>query len=461
MSEPPSSPGGPKPFGALTRVLARRPHLRAALANANWLIAARLFELALAFLIGALVARYLGPQRYGALSYVLALYGLFEACSGLGLQQIGMREVVSGEFAPGKVLGTALALRAAAAVVAMLAFVGTLAVLESADSTLLGFGAILAVGHVLAAPDALALWFQAMVKSKYAVLARSGSRLLFVGLKLVLIGLGATLTAFVVAVAGELVLSGLLLLALFVRHADSSARKLGIDGRVMGRLLAEGWPLSLSALTMVLYARIDQVMLGDMLGQQEVGLYTAAVRISEGLYPLASMVMASVLPALIEARSVDIAMYRVRLQMIYDALIGGGLLAALLIWAVSGPLVVLLFGEPFVEAAAVLAVHVWSIVLLFPGTATHRYLMVEGLTRVSLWMGLSGAVVNLLLNLWLIPRHGVLGAAWATLASHFVASLVVPALLPGSRATAGFVLGALRPWQVVRRWRRVLGAPPR
>jgi PST family polysaccharide transporter len=221
-------------------------------------------------------------------------------------------------------------------------------------------------------------------------------------------------------------------------------------------LFAEGWPLTLTAFTLVLYARIDQLMLGSMLGERQVGIYTAATRLSEGLYVVPSLLLASVLPALIGLRRDKPEVYRARLQLLYDALVWGAFGAALLLTLCAGPLIELLFGEAYRASVRVLQVHAWGLLFVFPGTATHRYLMVEGQTRVSLIMSVAGAALNLAANFYLIPLHGVLGAAWATLLSLAAGHVAVAAAFAGPRSALGLFAASLHPVRVARRWHALL-----
>jgi O-antigen/teichoic acid export membrane protein len=198
-------------------------------------------------------------------------------------------------------------------------------------------------------------------------------------------------------------------------------------------LFREAWPLMVSSLAVILYMRIDVVMLRSMKGDAAAGIYAAAVKLSEISYFLPVALGSSLLPALLRARAAGREAYGVRLQQYFDlsAAIAYGLAlpcALLAPWAVR-----LVYGEPFAGAAPVLALHVWASVFAFVGVARANFLMNEGLNRLHLAATATGAVLNIALNLVLIPRYGPMGAATATLLAQAVVTWASSFVFPATR----------------------------
>jgi PST family polysaccharide transporter len=172
-----------------------------------------------------------------------------------------------------------------------------------------------------------------------------------------------------------------------------------------------------------IYMRIDAVMLEEMSGQREVGIYAAATRLSEIWYVIPLAMLASVFPSVVKVRETNPALYKQRLLRLFSLMSGMSLTLAVPIAFLSVPLIRLVYGAKYLDAGPVLAVHIWASLFVFLGSAQEAWNVAEGLLRLSLYRTLCGAVINVGLNLVLIPRYGSLGAAWATVVSYAFAAV--------------------------------------
>lgn len=277
------------------------------------------------------------------------------------------------------------------------------------------------------------LWFQARVQAQYLVIARVLTTVLGSAIKVAIILLGAPLLVFVAVLGGEAALTTLILHLFYRWTTGMPLSSWRVDTGVAKSLLSDSWPLIFSGLMAAVYMKIDQVMLGQMRGEADVGLYSVAVKLSEAFYLAPNMVLISVFPSLVRARELGVEVYLARFQRLYDAYVWAAVAAALGVQLVGGFMIRHLYGAPFAAAAPALAVHIWSGVFWFSGTAGHRYLISENLTKLTLLMTTAGAVTNVLLNLVLIPRLGILGAAYATLLSFAVSHWLSAGLSRRSR----------------------------
>jgi O-antigen/teichoic acid export membrane protein len=246
-------------------------------------------------------------------------------------------------------------------------------------------------------------------------------------------------------------------LAIFTRQGHSPLR--WRFGRVRAReLFGEAWPLVFAALGAVLYLRIDQVMLGQMTSSREVGIYAAASRLSEVWYFIPVLIVASTFPYLLRLRAADRKSYSARLQQLYDLLAWLGLTVAVGVSMAAPWLVTFLFGDDYLESSPILQVHVWAAVFIFMRAAFSKWLIAERLLAYSLVTQGTGAVVNILANLVLIPLWGGMGAAWATLISYAVASYFALLFFPRTRPAAAMMTRAmLAPLRYLRMSRMTSG----
>jgi PST family polysaccharide transporter len=203
------------------------------------------------------------------------------------------------------------------------------------------------------------------------------------------------------------------------------------------------FPLIFSTLAIVVYMKIDQVMLGQMAGPESVGIYSAAVRLSE-IWPFAStMLVRSLAPSIISAKKISNDSYYAKLQKLCN-------LQAILVYAIalpmtflSTPFVVLVFGSDYTAAGPVLAIHIWSSMFLFLGYVKEIWITTEELTWFSFAFTISGAIMNVILNFIFIPRYAEVGAAVATIISYAFADYVMCFMYPPARKFGAIMTRAM------------------
>jgi PST family polysaccharide transporter len=429
------------PMRQLTNVLAR-PGARQALANLGWLFVERVGRFALGTLVSLLVARYLGPERLGSLSYCLAIVTLLGFVPALGLDGVLKRELLKTPSRTAELLASTFLLRLLAGVIGFAGVVLAAQIgrgLKNEEPGLLIVLALLLFQPALFLPE---LWLQANLRAKGIAAVQIGTLAVSSGVRLWLISWNAPLIAFAWVIVGEMALGSM---AFFLAGRRSGLRMpvSAAQFATMRALITEAWPLMFASLAIVVYMKIDEVMLRQLAGPTAVGIYAAAVKLSELWYFLPIALASSVLPALLRARQQDPAGYAVRQQQYYDlsAAVAYGLsvpITLLAPWIVS-----LAYGPQFADAGPILVVHIWASIFVFLGVARGQWLVNEGLQKFYLAATCAGAVANVALNLVFIPRWGGLGAAWATVASYGLAAWLASYFHPGVRATGAMQTRAL------------------
>jgi len=414
----------------------------AAATNAGWLIGERLLSGLLAVTVTAAVARHLGPAAFGVLSFALSLVLLFATLWTLGLSGLVVRELVRDPDRQAELVGTMTGIRVVGGILAIAAALALTVVLATDDQTRLAV-AILAVGVLtLYAFDGIDFWLQAQVRSRNAVIARSTALVIASAINIGLIIIDAPLLVFVLAAALEYALAGLGLVLVYVR-LGGRPRSWTFSATLTRRLLATSWPLILSGVANAINLRVDQLMLGVMRGPEAVGTYAAAARLSEVWYFVPIAIAASVFPAMVRAHAGDRGAFDRWMGRLYDLMIALALPIAIGVSLLSAQLVYLLYGDGYAESGPILAIHVWAGPFVFLGAALSRWLIAEDRLKFSLVRHGTGALVNVGLNLVLIPTLGGVGAAIATLVSYAVASFGACFLYAPVRSQAWAMVRAL------------------
>ncbi len=424
------------------RLLWGRPGLRRLTTNVGWLLADRLLRMIGGLLVGFWVARYLGPTDFGSYNYALALAMIVGSVATLGLDNIVVRDLVRAPAESPAILGSAAVLRLTSGLLAILIAVGVAALLRPGDQTAIALTTLFSLASPLQALSIIDLWFQSRVDSRDIVVARNAAFFAATTLKVSLLLAGAPLIAFGWVFAAEAVLGGLAVIVAYRRRGGRLRAWHPAAARARS-LLADSWPLIFSGLLVTLYLRIDQVMIGQIVGDTELGVYSIAVRIAEVFPMLPGVIIASTFPSVVAAREVDEALFYDRLRRLYALVAAIGYLSALAITVCAPWLIYLLAGPGYASAAPMLTVLIWASLFSGIGMARSTYLNTANLAHLHTITVLLGCLVNIGLNWLLIPRMGGMGAAIASLVAYWLAGHGSCYLIPKLRNTGNMLTHAL------------------
>lgn len=423
------------------------PGIRRYFFNTSWLVVARVLRLLVAFGISVVIARYLGRELFGRLSYAISFVMLFGAVGSLGIDDILVRGLVAAhqedDGAEGCILGTASGLRIASSVLMACLALGTAKALDC-STAVLGMMVLVSCGALLTnVASGFEKYFEARVRAKYAAWSQMVAVFVSAIVTATLVVLHAPLIWFasVKAVEAFALLVALVLLMRFSREW----LPLGWSWQRAGAFLRDGWPLFLTSVFILVYMRIDQVMVKHWLGEGAVGCYAVAVRLSEACYFVPTVVVNSLFPAILNARARDRELYASRVQRLYELMTWLGVAVAVVL-TVAAPFVVrLTYGAEFAPAVPVLGLYAWAGVFVFQGVARGKWIVAENLQRYAIVFTASACLVNVVLNAILIERMGLRGAALATVVCCACQTLVFPCLFRATRPSVAALLRAFWP----------------
>ncbi|MEI6330026.1 MAG: flippase [Pseudanabaena sp. ELA645] len=419
--------------------------LRGIIANTGWLFADRILRMGVGLFVGVWVARYLGVEQFGIFNYASAFVGLFITLSTLGLDGIVVRSIVREPEKRSLILGTAFWLKLFGGVVALVLAVSCIILVRRDDQLTIFLVAILSSVGIFQAFDTIDLWFQSQVQSKYTVIAKNTAFAIIALVKVFLISTHAPLIAFAWSGLAEVGLGAIGLMITY-KISGYSPRFWSWNLPLAKTLIKESWPLILSGLSVMIYMRIDQIMLGEMVGDKAVGLYSAATRISEVWYFVPMAIASSVSPTIYAAKQVSEDLYYQRIEQFLRLLSWLAIVLAVPMSFLSGTIIMVLFGKSYEASASILAIHIWASIFVFMGVGTSPWFIAEGLTRFALRRTIIGAFTNVFLNIFLIPAYGAVGAAIATVISQAFASFLSNATHPKTRKIFNLQVKCLLPF---------------
>ncbi len=389
--------------------------------NTSWLLFEKILRLGVSFIITVWVARYLGPTMFGKLSYVQAVVGIVQAIAPLGLIGLVVREVVQSPEKKQEILGTTFNIRLFSG---LLSYITVCVVFYFFDKDRVELVYLIGLLIILQSFDTIKLYFESTIRSKYTVLATTIAFLISSVLKVVFILLELPLIAFAWSIAIELTLASGLLIIFLSREVHITSF-LSFNWNRAKNLLAMSWPLILSSMASIIYIKVDQIMLQHFIGDNAVGQYSMAAKLSEVWYFVPTAIVASFFPSMINLKRNDNKLYLTRLQNVLDLLFSMAMGLAILVSIFSGFVTNQILGPSYNEAGLILSIHIWTGIFVFMRALLSKWLINEGLLKFSLISHLSGAIINVALNFVIIPIYGGVGAAVATISSYAVSTYIV------------------------------------
>ncbi len=392
-------------------------------ANTGWMFLGQLFSLLVSFFIGIWLARYLGPENFGVLSYALAFAGLFAFLSDFGVSGVLNRDLVLFPQQRDALLGTSFVLKIVGGVIAFFAVCLSVVLLKvSPINTLLIL--LFAASFVIQAFNVINTFFYASVESKKNVRVVMLVTAVSSVLKIAMIVFGQGVIWLMCVYVLDFVWQSVGFIISYYR-SGFSIRTWTFRRDMAIEILKESWPLMFAAAASMIYLRIDQVMIGSMLGNQAVGVYAVAVKLVEIWYFIPGVLCGSLFPAIINAKKTNQAQYYKRMKALYILLFSLSVGIALPLSVLAPWIVSVLFGDAFVTAVGVLQIYCWSSVGMFIGVAITQYFLSEHKTVYTLYFNVSSMLINVVLNVVFISYMGILGAALATLVSYSIGPICV------------------------------------
>lgn len=395
-------------------------------AHISWVFLDRIFRMAAGLAVGIWLARYLGPTQYGLLSYVLVFPLMLSALASLGINTLLATEIPLSQSPAdtNRLVQTAVLLKLTGGLLAFLLVNAANSWLHRTDTHLLVLITLSACMLPVQCFDAVDVYFQTVQKVWYSVLPKLGAFLLATIARLIGLNAQFGLTYFILVSLLELAVGCAVAYLVYLRHQRLPLLQIVANWSVARRLLRGAWPLMLTEFFIFAYIRLDQIMIENLAGSKELGRYSAALRLSEAWYFIAAALSTALYPSILALRLSDYAAYIRRYQSMLNGLAGLGLCIGIVVSLLAGPLTQLLYGNQYAGVDTILQIHIWTGLFVFMGVGSNNWFVTEQLQTFLMKRTLIGAIVNVLLNLLLMPTYGAVGASVATLLAYSSATYV-------------------------------------
>lgn len=387
--------------------------------NFSWMFLLKITELASSFVLGVVLARYFGAENYGVYSVILAVTTVCSSLSTFGLNHLVTKEIKNANKPYNTVIGHAIYFRIFASLLCFL-LVYFFAELVVSDS-IAPFLYLILGAQVFTSFKVVEYFFLASSNMKPFIILNVSNNMIFLLVKILVIYFDGSLEDILVTLAIENLTVGLGSLLVYKFKASEGIR-FSIDKYYSKNLFKMSFPLVLSSLTAIIYLKIDILMLSYFSSKESVGVYAVASRLSEVWYVLPTLISSAVFPKILELKSKNHERYLIGIQKMLDFLSASAFLLSVFITIFASLIIDILFGSEYSESALVLRIHIWASVFIFMRAIASKWFIAEDLYYMSFVTHGAGAIINVLLNYFLIPTYGPVGAAVATVFSYAAAS---------------------------------------
>lgn len=380
--------------------------------NTFWLMVGEVAH-SLRFVVAIYAARALGASNWGVFAYAVTMAGMFTIISDLGISGVLNREVARNPENHAKYLSTSFFLKIFLIAVSIGVIFLTAPVLLNVD----GVGSFIGIICVLLAFDSMRDFFFAIVRAKEkmeqeaVVKAVTNIGILVLGIGFLLISPTPKALAWAYVVgSGAGLITGIWFLRRHLINFISNFSK-----NLIWPIFSAAWPLAMVALLSSLMINMDTVIIGHFRSAAEIGFYAAAQRPVQLFYTIAALISSAVFPALARFAKQDGEKFRSTLEKTIAALFAIGLPLTVGGIILGKEVVQVLFGSQYLPGTFTFQLLLVTVVITFLYGVLVNGIFSYDKQKIFSWAILSGVLVNLILDLILIPRWGIAGSAVATI----------------------------------------------
>ncbi len=408
--------------------------------NASWLVAGRVVQMLISMVVSLLTARYLGPANYGLINYAAAYTSFFSSLCTLGINSVLVKEFLDNPEKEGEIIGTSLGLRVLASAFSTMAIMAITCILDSHEAETQMVVALTSIGLVFHIFEVINYWFQSKLQSKKTAIAALIAYAVTALYRVVLLMTNSSVQYFAFASSVDYICIAVVLLWFYLR---AKGGKFSFSWSYAKRLLSKSCHFILSGLMISIFAQTDKIMLKQMAGETEVGLYATAVALSTIWCFVLNAVIDSMVPPIMKAHNEDREKFERLTKMLYCIIFYICIFVSL-VFTIGGEFILsLLYGEEYLPAALPLRVITWYTAFSYLGGARTSWVVCENKQKYLKTLYFYAAVCNVILNMFLIPHMGATGAAIASLITQILSTIVVPLFIKEMRDSSVLMLEAI------------------
>lgn len=408
--------------------------------NASWLIGGKVLQMAISLVVGVITARYLGPSNYGLIGYGAAYVSFFTAFCSLGLNSVIIKDFIDNPHEQGEAIGSAILMRLFSSLLSAAMIVGFVCVVDNNEPMTIAVVALCSVGAIFHVFETFNYWFQSQYKSKITAVATLLAYIVTSVYKIILLIMEKDVRWFAFSSSVDYIVVAVFL---FVAYKKHNGVKLKFSLKKSKSLLKVSYNYILSAMMIAVYSQTDKLILKQMLDESAVGYFTTATAICAMWVFVLQAIIDSIYPTILNLKGKNQELYEKKNRQLYAIVFYVSTAVSVAFLILSEFVVKILYGEEYLPAADVLKVVSWYTAFSFLGVARNAWIVCENKQKYLKYIYGCAAVLNVVMNLILIPILGTIGAAVATLITQVLTSIILPFIIKELRPNAKLMIEAI------------------
>jgi O-antigen/teichoic acid export membrane protein len=393
-------------------------------ANTLWLFAEQVLRMVAGFLVGVWVARYLGPEKFGLLSYALAFVSIFQGIAKLGLDGIVVRDLVRETEKRDVYLGTSFWLKLIGGVITFLIITIILFIQSIPTSNFFTetniYILIIAFGIIFQSFEVIDFYYQATVQAKYISIRKIIQLVLSSIIKIILVLIKADLIWFVLVTLFDAI--SLAIFSWLIYKSQGLPNFLKYFDMDVGKgLLRDSWPLLINSfLTLIILNNINKIYLSNIHGSFSVGIYSSALSIANIWTIITVTINSSLSPAITSAKLNNKELYNERILNLMRILLLISFLSSIATYFFADFLILKLYGYEYNQAIPLLKILAWSNIFIFLGNTSWQWYINENKQQLAVYRLLFGSIITITIGYFLILKFSMYGAVFTTILSYVI-----------------------------------------
>ncbi|MCM1060398.1 MAG: flippase [Eubacterium sp.] len=407
--------------------------------NAGWLISGKIIQMLIAFFISIFTTRYLGPSNFGIINYANAYVAFFASICTLGINSVIVKDFLDYPDEHGKTIGTTLVLRTVVSLLSAVMIVSIVGVVDYGDTEIITVSALCSISLIFQVFDTINYWFQSKYLSKVTAIATLIAYIAISVYKIILLILKKNVHWFAAASAVDYIFIAIVLMIAYKKY---NGAKLSFSWKKGKELLNKSYHYILSGMMVAIYGHTDRLMLKQMLDEASVGYYSLATTISGMWVFVLAAIIDSMYPSIISSYEVDKKLFERKNRQLYAMVIYISFAVSVLFIIFGGLVIHILYGDKYLPAVEPLKIITWYTAFSYLGVARNAWIVCENNQKYLKYMYFCAAVINIILNYFMIPVWGASGAAVASLITQIFTSLILPSFFKEMRPNVKLMMQA-------------------
>ena len=408
--------------------------------NASWIIVSKVLQSIIGLLVSIFTARYLGPSNYGLISYASSLVGFVSPIAFLGINNVLVQELTTRPEYEGEIMGSSIIMSIISAVCCIIGIYIFIFFVDAGNTETIIVCVLYSLILLFQALDLIQYWFQAKLMSKYSSLVVLFSFILISIYKIFLLIFQKNVYWFAIANTIDYLMISICLIILYFKLGG---KKLSFSYQMCKDIFSKSKHFIITGLMISIFAQTDKIMLKLMIGETYTGFYSAAVSCATMVSFVYAAIIDSFRPVLFKNYEQDIDLFELNLKRLYSIVIYLSLVQSIFMTLLAKPIINILYGNDFINSINSLRIICWYVTFSYMGSVRNIWILCKNKQKYLMLINLSGAIINVILNLVLIPRMGINGAALASLITQFFTNFFIAYIIKPISDNNKYILQAL------------------